>query len=87
MVCINYSCQPKGSCSAPGDCDDTWCCDKDPTLPSTCQGAGSCVERGTRRCNNKYLCDPPEGFVSSANKKLSLLDFLLNFNLFSKVFS
>jgi hypothetical protein len=31
------------------------------------------------------LCDPPKGFISSASKKLNLLDFLLKFNPFSKV--
>jgi hypothetical protein len=36
---------------------------------------------------NYWLCDPPEGFISAANKQLTLLDFLLKFNPFSKVFS
>jgi hypothetical protein len=44
------------------------------------------VDKGTLVCNNQYLCDPPEVFVSSsnendnnqANKKLTLFDLLIN---------
>jgi hypothetical protein len=82
----SYTCKPKGSCSAPEDCEDTWCCTKDLSLPLECRDTtGVCVSQGNLRCNNKYLCDPPEGFVNSANKQLTLLDFLLNFNPFSRI--
>jgi len=75
-----YTCKPKPSCFVAEDCEDTWCCDRDETLPSSCRGSGSCVERGTRRCDNKYLCDPPEGFDLASKLRF---DFLLKFNPFS----
>jgi hypothetical protein len=81
-----YTCQPLPSCSKAEDCEDTWCCTSE-ILPSSDPNYGKCWQRGIYTNNPKYLCDPPEGFVSSTNKKLSLLDFLLKFNPFSKVFS
>jgi hypothetical protein len=69
------------------ECEGNWCCDKDPKLPSGCQGSGSCVGKGKIVCNNQYICDPPEGFINSdentntntqANKKLTLFDLLTN---------
>jgi hypothetical protein len=52
-------------------------------------GDDTCQKQGTIKSyqGKSYLCDPPEGFVSSTNKKLSLFDFLLNFNPFSRGFS
>jgi hypothetical protein len=80
----SYTCKPKGSCSAPSDCEDTWCC-----YTPDIGGDRTCQEQGTIKSyqGKSYLCDPPEGFISAANKQLTLLDFLLKFNLFSKVFS
>ena len=83
------------SCSSNDQCEGGWCCDKDPKIPSGCQGSGSCVAKGTIMCNNQYICDPPEGFVNSSNenintntqtnKKLTLLDLLINpFSYFFK---
>jgi len=76
-----YTCRALRSCSKPEDCEDTWCCD-------TITGAKDCKSRGTilNVGGKSYLCDPPEGF-DLANKQLTLLDFLLKFNPFSKVFS
>lgn len=79
----SYTCKPKGSCSAPSDCVDGWCC----STPDI-GGGGTCQKQGTIKSyqGKSYLCDPP-GFTSSVNKQLTLLDFLLKFNPFSKVFS
>jgi hypothetical protein len=88
-----HTCRTKPSCLLPEDCEDNWCCDKDPSLPSSCRLSGSCVAKGTLMCNNQYICDPPEGFVSSSSenaniqtsKKLTLLDLLINpFSYFLK---
>jgi hypothetical protein len=80
-----YTCRALRSCSKAEDCDDTWCCTSE-ILPSSDPNYGKCWQRGIYTNNPKYLCDPPEGF-DLANKQLTLLDFLLNFNPFSKVFS
>jgi hypothetical protein len=83
----SYTCKPKPSCKYNSECDSGWCCNVDPALPTDCkQPTGSCVAKGEIMCNSKYICDPPEGFVSSsnkktntqANKKLTLLDLLTN---------
>jgi len=72
------------------ECEGGWCCDdKTPTY--------QCVYKGTKISSGgkSWLCDPPEGFVNSsneeintnnqANKKLTLLDLLINpFSYFSK---
>jgi hypothetical protein len=84
-----HTCQTKPSCADNTECEGGWCCNADPTLPTDCkQPTGSCVAKGTLICNNKYICDPPEGFVNSSNeeintktqgnKKLTLLDLLIN---------
>ncbi|MCC5994733.1 MAG: hypothetical protein LM587_04065 [Candidatus Aenigmarchaeota archaeon] len=84
IIGSSYTCKPKGSCSAPSDCEDTWCC-----YTPDIGGDRTCQKQGTIKSyqGKSYLCDPPEGFISAANKQLTLLDFLLKFNLFSKVFS
>jgi len=83
----SYTCKPKPLCKYNSECDSGWCCNADPALPTDCkQPTGSCVAKGEIMCNSKYICDPPEGFVSSsnektntqANKKLTLLDLLTN---------
>ena len=83
----SYTCKPKPLCSSNSDCDSGWCCNAHPALPADCkQPTGSCVAKGKIICNNQYICDPPEGFVNSsnektntqANKKLTLLDLLIN---------
>jgi hypothetical protein len=76
--------QTKKSCSIPSDCEDTWCC-----YTTDIGGDKTCQKQGTIKSyqGKSYLCDPPEGFVSSANKQLTLVDFLLKFNPFSKGFS
>jgi hypothetical protein len=90
-----HTCQTIEKCGKNDECESNWCCDRDPSLPSSCKLSGSCVAKGTRMCNNKYICDPPEGFVSSSNenintntqtnKKLTLLDLLINpFSYFFK---
>jgi hypothetical protein len=83
MYCDTYTrtCKPIPSCSLPGDCDNGWCCD-------TITGARDCKAKGTilSAGGKSWLCDPPEGFVSlsnenintQANKKLTLLDLLIN---------
>jgi hypothetical protein len=81
-----YTCQPKPSCSVPADCDNGWCCTSE-ILPSSDPNYGKCWQKGIYTNNPKYLCDPPEGFVSSPSKKLNLFDYLLKFNPFSKIFS
>jgi len=90
----SYTCKPKPSCKNNTECDTGWCCNADPKLPAGCrQLIGSCVAKGTPMCNNQYICDPPEGFVSSSSenanhqssKKLTLLDLLINpFSYFFK---
>jgi hypothetical protein len=88
-----YKCKTLGSCTTNTDCEGGWCCDRDSSLPSSCRLSGSCVAKGTIMCNSQYICDPPEGFVSlsnkntntQANKKLTLLDLLINpFSYFLK---
>jgi hypothetical protein len=83
IVCdtSTYTCQPKGSCSVPEDCEDTWCC-----YTRQMGGDDTCQRQGTIKSyqGKSYLCDPPEGF-DLAKKQLTLLDFLLKFNPFSKV--
>jgi len=80
----SYTCKPKGKCSSNSDCDSGWCCDY------SVGGTGSCRQMGTITSygGRSYLCDPPEGFVNSSNeeintntqgnKKLTLLDLLIN---------
>ncbi|MCC5994525.1 MAG: hypothetical protein LM587_02970 [Candidatus Aenigmarchaeota archaeon] len=95
MYCdINtHTCKTIERCGKNDECEGGWCCDRDPSLPSSCRLSGSCVAKGTRMCNNQYICDPPEGFVSSSNenannqasKKLTLIDLLINpFSYFFK---
>jgi hypothetical protein len=88
-----HTCQTIEKCADNTECEGGWCCDKDPKIPQGCQGSGSCVAKGTIMCNNQYICDPPEGFVSSSSentniqvsKKLTLLDLLINpFSYFFK---
>jgi hypothetical protein len=87
LICdtSTHTCKSLLSCSKDEDCADNWCCTADSLLPAGCRDlVGSCVEKGSRRCDNKYLCDPPEGFVSLSeerNKPLTLFDFLINFFL------
>jgi len=80
-----YTCQPLRSCSKAEDCEDTWCC-VTPNIDSNSANQGKCWQRGIYTNNPKYLCDPPEGF-DLAKKQLTLLDFLLKFNPFSRGFS
>ena len=76
----SYTCKSLQHCYTNIDCEGGWCCDRDPSLPDECKGEGSCVKKGstTTKCNNRYLCDPPNELVSFSNKKVSLLDLLIN---------
>ena len=84
-----YKCKTLGSCSTNIDCEDGWCCDR------LLGGAGKCKQKGEiiSYGGKSYICDPPEVFVSlsnkntntQANKKLTLLDLLINpFSYFFK---
>jgi hypothetical protein len=76
-----HTCRTIKSCADNTECEDNWCCD-------TISGVKNCTQKGTIRSSGGilYICDPPEGFVSSssenantqANKKLTLLDLLIN---------
>jgi len=90
-----HTCKTIERCGKNDECEGGWCCDKDPKIPSGCQGSGSCVAKGTIMCNNKYICDPPEGFINfstenintnaQVNERLTLLDLLINpFSYFLK---
>ncbi|MBO3840612.1 MAG: hypothetical protein JTT17_07355 [Candidatus Brockarchaeota archaeon] len=81
----DYTCKPLPSCKTTrDDCAPGWCCTADPILPAECKDfIGSCVSQGNMRCNNKYLCDPPEWNSGEASKKKSLLELILSFNPFS----
>lgn len=57
----DYRCKPLPKCDINEQCAPNWCCTADPALPAECKDAiGSCVNEGNMRCNNRYLCDPPE---------------------------
>jgi hypothetical protein len=84
-----HTCQTLKSCVDNTECEDGWCCDK------LVGGTGSCKQKGniTSYGGKSYICDPPEGFVSSSSenaniqtsKKLTLLDLLVNpFSYFFK---
>jgi hypothetical protein len=83
-----HTCQTKPSCADNTECEGGWYCD-------TITGAKDCKVNGTILSSGGkfWICDPPEGFVSSSNenintqtnKKLTLLDLLINpFSYFFK---
>jgi len=74
-----YTCYwPK--CKTNSDCVDNSCCSADPTLPAECKDiSGVCVNQGNLRCNNKYLCDPPEWHVDTQTKTQNILEVILDF--------
>ena len=77
------------ACEFNKDCVAGYCCTVDPNLPDECKvSPGECVPQGNIRCNNKYLCDPPEWAGIESNKNLhssNLLSLILDF--FSNLFS
>jgi hypothetical protein len=87
-----HTCQTIGRCGKNDECEDGWCCySQDYGGSGTCKQKGEIISYGGK----SYICDPPEGFISSsseeintnnqANKKLTLLDLLINpFSYFFK---
>jgi hypothetical protein len=76
-----YKCKTIEKCGKNDECEGGWCCDYiTPTYK--CVGKGTIFSGGGK----SWLCDPPEGFVNTqANKKLTLLDLLINpFSYFLK---
>ena len=57
-----------------------YCCDADSSIDPACRGSGVGVPAGTIICNGKYLCDPPNGFVSTS-EEVSEVNKNLNGNL------
>lgn len=89
LICdtSTHTCKSLLSCSKDEDCADNWCCVTS-DIDSNPANQGKCWQKGIYTNNPKYLCDPPEGFVSLSeerNKPLTLFDFLINF--FSNLFS
>ena len=67
-------------CSKNDECVDNSCCTADPTLPAECKDiSGVCVNQGNLRCNNKYLCDPPEWHVDTQTKTQNIFEVILDF--------
>ena len=85
-----YTCQALPSCSQPADCEDNWCCDIYVDR-GTCKQEGSIITYNGK----SYLCDPPEGFVSTSlasssqslqvQENKNIFDLIINF--FSNLFS
>ena len=85
IIGSSYTCKPKPSCLLNSDCDSGWCCySRDYGGSGTCEQKGKIISYGGK----SYICDPPEGFVSSSNenikttdqvnKRLTLLDLLIH---------
>jgi len=69
----DFTCKPLEGCYQNLDCEEGYCCDRDPSIDIKCRGIGKCVKAGTVICNNKYLCDPPN-FSENKRNLLNLLE-------------
>ncbi|MCX8169929.1 MAG: hypothetical protein N3D72_02450 [Candidatus Methanomethyliaceae archaeon] len=91
MSCGNYTghctdgrCECRRTCINNAQCADGYCCEN--VIGVDCNGDGDtrdCIPEGICSNNKRYLCDPPflvyVNSEESAEKKLTILDSILNF--------